>query len=200
MKGICLRRRPHLAVIGLLMVLCLAASVEAREITDMFGRHFSLSDHPRKVYSASPPDTWLLYALDPTMLVGMNIPIREQDRKYLHRHVWGLPLVGGTFGEASTPNKEMLLRLNPELVVVSNDETTLSLKVNQGMKMLKRPVFEMTLARPSDYPEAFLRMGRILGREERAKNLSDYCRKPLAQSAAFSRSIPNDKRVSVYYA
>ncbi|HOI15307.1 MAG TPA: ABC transporter substrate-binding protein [Geobacteraceae bacterium] len=184
----------------LLMLLFVATGAGAREVTDMFGRHFSLSDHPRKLYSASPPDTWLLYALDPTMLAGLNFPIREQDKRYLHPHVLRLPLVGGTFGEASTPNKEMLLRLNPELVVVSNDETTLSLKVNQGMKMLKRPVFEMTLARPSDYPEAFLRMGRILGREERAKKLSDYCRKTLAQSAAFSRSIPNDKRVSVYYA
>jgi iron complex transport system substrate-binding protein len=182
------------------MVFCLSASVEAREITDMFGRHFTLSDHPRKVYSASPPDTWLIYALDPTMLAGLNLPIREQDKRYLHKHVLRLPLVGGTFGEASTPNKEMLLRLNPELVVVSNDETSLSLKVNQGMKMLNRPVLEVTLASPSDYPDAFLRMGRILGRGERGKRLSDYCRKTLAQAAAFSRSIPNDKRVSVYYA
>jgi iron complex transport system substrate-binding protein len=95
---------------------------------------------------------------------------------------------------------EMLLRLNPELVVVSNDETSLSHKVNQGMKMLKRPVLEMTLARTSEYPEAFLRMGRILSREERAKNLSDYCRKALAQAAACTRSIPDNSRVSVYYA
>ena len=185
---------------ALLILLSVAVGVDAGEITDMFGRRFSLSDHPRKVYSASPPDTWLLYALDPTMLVGMNIPVRGQDRKYLHRHVWRLPLVGGTFGEASTPNMEELLRLNPELLVVSNDETSLSLKVNQGMKMLKRPVLEMTLARPSDYPGAFLRMGRILGREERAKKLSDYCRKTLDRAAAFSRGIPADKRVSVYYA
>jgi iron complex transport system substrate-binding protein len=194
-----MRRLPFLSCFGLL-VFCLAARVNAREITDMFGRHFTLSDHPLKVYSASPPDTWLLYAIDPTMLAGLNLPIRDQDKRYIHKHVLRLPLIGGTFGEASTPNMEMLLRMNPELVVVSNDETSLSLKVNQGMKMLKRPLLEMTLARPSEYPEAFLRMGRILGREERAKKLSDYCRKTLAQAAAFSRSIPNNKKVSVYYA
>lgn len=199
MKYVRLLRRSILLFVGMLVVF-MTASVEAREITDMFGRHFSLSDHPRKVYSASPPDTWLLYAIDPTMLAGLNLPINEKDKRFLHRHVLRLPLVGGTFGEASTPNMEMLLRMNPELVVVSNDETTLSLKVNQGMKTLKIPVLEMTLARPSEYPEAFLRMGRILGREERGKRLSDYCRKTLAQAAAFSRSIPNNKKVSVYYA
>jgi len=182
------------------MAFCLAPCVEAREVTDMFGRHFPLPERVRKAYSASPPDTYLLYALDPTILAGLNFPIREKDKRYLHKQVLHLPLIGGTFGEASTPNMEMLLRLDPELVVVSNDETSLSLKVNQGMKMLKRPVLEMTLARPSDYPEAFLRMGRILGRGERGKKLSDYCRKTLAQAAAFSRSIPTSKKVSVYFA
>jgi len=196
----CLQKRGCIPLIGLLIVLCLTTNGWAREITDMFGRHFSLADRPRKVYSASPPDTWLLYAIDPTMPAGLNLPIREQDKRYLHKQALRLPLIGGTFGEASTPNMEMLLRLNPELVVVSNDETPLSLKVNQGMKMLKRPVLEMTLARPSEYPEAFLRMGRILGREERAKKLSDYCRKTLEQAAAFSRSIPDTGKVSVYYA
>jgi len=192
--------RPFLSFTLALLTFCLATSVGAREITDMFGRHFSLSDHPRKVYSASPPNTWLLYAIDPTMLAGLNFPIKEKDDRFLHRHVLRLPLIGGTFGEASTPNMEMLLRVNPELVVVSNDETPLSRKVNQGMKMLKKPVLEMTLDSLADYPEAFLRMGRILGREERGKKLGGFCRGTLAHAAAFSRAIPHDKRTPVYYA
>jgi iron complex transport system substrate-binding protein len=194
------QRMSYLAALGLLGIVSLVPRVEAREVTDMFGRHFPLPERVRKVYSASPPDTYLLYALDPTILAGLNFPIREKEKRYLHKQLLRLPCIGGTFGEASTPNMEMLLRLDPELVVVSNDETSLSLKVNQGMKMLKRPVLEMTLARPSDYPEAFLRMGRILGREERGKMLSGYCRKTLAQAAAFSRSIPAGKKVSVYFA
>ena len=67
---------------GLLLVFCLAARGEARGITDMFGRHFTLSDHPRKVYSSSPPDTWLLYALNPTMLAGLNLSIKEKDKRF----------------------------------------------------------------------------------------------------------------------
>jgi len=192
--------RPFLSFALALLTFCLATSVGAREITDMFGRRLSLPDYPRKVYSASPPDTWLLYALDPTMLAGLNLPIREHEKRFLHRHVLRLPLIGGTFGEASTPNMEMLLRVNPELVVVSHDETPLSRKVNQGMKMLKKPVLEMTLDSLADYPEAFLRMGRILGREERGKKLGGFCRGTLTHAAAFSRAIPHDKRIPVYYA
>lgn len=195
-----MRRISYLTALFLLAAACLATRVKAREITDMFGRHFPLPDRVHKVYSASPPDTFLLYAIDPTMIAGLNFPIREKDKRFMHKQMLRLPLIGGTFGEASTPNMEMLLRLDPEIVVVSNDETALSLTVNQRMKMLKRPVLEMTLARPSDYPEAFLYMGRIIGREKRGKKLSDYCRKTLAQAAAFSRSIPNNKKASVYLA
>jgi iron complex transport system substrate-binding protein len=194
------QRMSYLTALGLLVIVCLAPRVEAREVTDMFGRHLPLPEHMRKVYSASPPNTFLLYAIDPTMLAGLNFPIREKDKRFMHKHTLLLPIIGGTFGEASTPNIEMLLRVNPELVVVSNDETSLSLKVNETMKILKKPIVEMTLVSLADYPEAFLRMGRILGRESRAKKLSEYCRKTLSQAATFSRSVHGKKKVTVYYA
>ncbi|HOP41612.1 MAG TPA: hypothetical protein PLI53_11275, partial [Geobacteraceae bacterium] len=89
-----------LAVIGFLCLACLVSRSEARTVTDMYGRQFRLPDRSLRVYSASPPDTFLLYALDPTLLAGLNFPIREKDRKYMHRHVLKLPVVGGTFGEA----------------------------------------------------------------------------------------------------
>lgn len=187
-------------IVPLFVLPCLAVVADAREITDMFGRRFSLSDHPRKVYSASPPDTWLLYAIDPTMLAGLNFPVRDKERKFMHRHVLDLPVIGGTFGQSSIPNLEMLLRADPELVVVSNDETALSLRINENLRVLKKPLVELTLDGLDDYPAAFLRMGRLLGREARAKKLSDYCTRTLADASAFTGRITARNRVSVYYA
>jgi len=40
---------------------------------------------------------------------------------------------------------EMLLSIKPEMVVVSNDVTSLSVKVNDSMKKMRTPVLEMTL-------------------------------------------------------
>jgi iron complex transport system substrate-binding protein len=125
------RRKSYMAALGLLVAVCLTPRLEAREITDMFGRHFRLPECALKVYSASPPDTFLLYAIDPTLLAGLNFPIKEKDKRFMHPHVLKLPLIGGTFGETSTPNLEMLLRVNPDLLVVSNNETSLSLTVNE---------------------------------------------------------------------
>jgi len=189
-----------LAVIGFLCLACLVSRSEARTVTDMYGRQFRLPDRSLRVYSASPPDTFLLYALDPTLLAGLNFPIREKDRKYMHRHVLKLPVVGGTFGEAFTPSLELLLRIDPDLVIVSNDETPLSLSVNATLKKTAKPLLEMTLIRLSEYPAAFMRMGKLLGRESRAGKLSDYTRKTLAEAAKTVAAIPPGKRVTVYYA
>lgn len=193
-------RTAVLPIIVFLAVSCLAPRIEARTISDMYGRQFRLPDRSLRVYSASPPDTFLLYALDPTLLAGLNFPIKEKDRKYMHRHVLKLPVVGGTYGEAFTPSLELLLRIDPDLVIVSNDETPLSLSVNATLKKTGKPLLEMTLIRLSEYPAAFQRMGKLLDRKSRARQLSDYTRKTLAEAAKTVAAIPPGKRLTVYYA
>ena len=57
--------------LALLLILCLhtaALPVQARVITDMSGRQVSLPDTVTKVVGVSPPATYLLYAIDPSLL------------------------------------------------------------------------------------------------------------------------------------
>lgn len=183
-----------------LILLSLVNFAAAREITDMYGRKYSISDYPRKVYSPSPPDTYLLYAIDPTMLAGLNFPVKEKDRKFMHKSILKLPVIGGWFGQANTPNLEMLVKVNPELVVVSRNDTPMGAKITKTMKMLNKPVLDLSVYWLSEYPDAFLRMGRVLGREARARKLAEYSRATLSEAAVFAAGVPRNKKVSVYYA
>jgi iron complex transport system substrate-binding protein len=194
-----MRKIACVALSGLFILTVLASLAEAREITDMYGRKYSISDYPRKVYSPSPPDTYVLYAIDPTMLAGLNFPVKEKDKKFLHKSILKLPVIGGWFGQANTPNLEMLVKVNPELVVVSRNDTAMGTKITETMKMLKKPVFDLSVYWLSEYPDAFLRMGLVLGREVRARKLAEYSRATLSEAAAFSARLPRDKKVSVYY-
>ncbi|MEN6466810.1 MAG: hypothetical protein ABFD62_16660, partial [Syntrophaceae bacterium] len=45
-----------------------AARLEARELTDIFGRKVVVPDYIKSAYATSPPATYMLYALDPTVL------------------------------------------------------------------------------------------------------------------------------------
>ncbi len=188
------------ACLSLSVLLGSATFAPAKEIMDTFGRKFSIPDRPQKVFSTSPPETYMLYAIDPSMLAGLNFPVREWEKRYLRKSMQELPILGGWFGQGAVPNFEMILKVNPEIVVVSKYNSAMSDKVDQTMKTMPMPVINITLNTLSDYPGAFLSLGRVLGREAPAEELAAYARKTLAEMAALAASVPVQKRVSVYYA
>ncbi len=198
-QGIGKRLLGALAIL-LLAVLGPAWSSEGREITDMFGKKVSVPDHPRKVYSTSPPVTYLLYALDPSMLAGLNFPVRPWQKRYLDKHLQELPILGGWFGQAATPNLEMILKVNPEIVVTSSYDSAMKTKVDEAMKRMPMPVISVSLNSLTDYPGTFSYLGGVLGRKSRGEELASYTRKTLSQMSALAASIPAKQRVSVYYA
>jgi iron complex transport system substrate-binding protein len=196
------RKKTAWAVCVFLLVLTgLGTLADAREITDTFGRKFSVPDRPQRVYSASPPVTYMLYAIDPSMLAGLNFPVREWEKKYLDKRMQDLPILGGWFGQAQTPNLEAVLKAKPEIIVMMKMGGALRSKTDETvMKTMPMAVVQVALDRLSDYPEAFLYLGTLLGREARAKTLASYARKTISEMAELASAIPDQRRVSVYYA
>lgn len=182
------------------VILAFAAQSQCRDVTDIFGKKVSIPDRPRKVYATSPPITYLLYALDPSMLAGLNYPLREIEKKYFHKDIQELPVLGGWFGQGETPNLEMILKTNPEVVITSKYNSAMDEKVSETMKAMSMPVISVGVDILSEHPSAFLYLGRILGREERGKQLASYTEKTLSHMAALAASIPAHKRTTVYYA
>ena len=190
-----------LLAVCFLTALALATQSRAKEITDMFGRKFSIADRPQKVYSASPPMTNLLYAIDPSMLAGLTVPVREWEKKYLDKRMQSLPVLGGWYGQGNTPNIEMIMKVMPEVVVVQNFGSSSNAMVNETViKAIPSPVVSVRLSTVFDYPEVILYLGRLLGREPRAKKLAAYAQKTIADMKSFTAGMPEKKKVSVYYA
>jgi iron complex transport system substrate-binding protein len=111
-----------------------------------------------------------------------------------------LPVLGGWFGQGEVPNLESILKINPEIVFVSKHNPAVNNKVDETMKWMPMPVVNIRLDTISDYPAAFLTLGRLLGRKGRAEKLAAYSRKTLSEMAALASSVPVQKKVSVYYA
>ena len=182
-------------------VLICAGQAQSKEITDMFGRVFSIAEKPSKIYSPSPPLTHLLYVIDPSMLAGLTSPVRGHEKPYLKKEVLSLPVLGGWYGQGNTPNIEMVLKVNPELIILAKFDTVFHSRTNEAiMKILPSPVVSVNLATLCDYPAAITYLGQLLGREERAGKLAAYARKTLTDMEAFTKDISADKMVSVYYA
>ncbi len=191
------------SIVAVVALLVPAVHLQGKEITDIFGRKFSVADKPKKVYSPSPPMTSLLCAVDPTVLAGLNNVLRGNERKYMPKQARSLPVLGGWFGQGNVPNMEMVLRANPEMVILQDLSSISSPNLTTNRAILKTvpaPVVSIGMSTLSEYPEAILSLGRLLGREERTRELAAYTRQTLTDLKAFARGIPDRERVSVYYA
>ncbi len=103
MPGVSLKQIAGIVLLLFLAVL-MRVNAEGKEIVDMAGRRVLVPDNITKVYGASPPATYLLYAVAPTVIAGLNYSFTSNERKYLRPGVDSLPVIGGWFGQG--PNSE----------------------------------------------------------------------------------------------
>ncbi len=185
----------------MLVVLLCAGNAEGREVVDMAGRRVSVPDTITKVYGATPPATYMIYALDPALLAGLNYPFSPVEKPYLNPATLALPVIGGWFGQGRTPNLETLLKVRPDIMVVWMwKAAATNEKIEQVAAQLRVPLVYIMIDRLHDYPRAFLFMGELLGREKRARELSAYASLALQAAVGPAASLPEESKVSVYYA
>ncbi len=183
-----------------LAALLPAAQLSARELADIFGRKFIVPDYVRRAYATSPPATYMLYAIDPTVVAGLNTTLREWEKKHLRKQMQALPVLGGWYGQGYVPNIEMVLKVNPQIIIVPSLSSTIDTRTNQTLKDVPIPAISVRMDKLSSYPDAFTFLGEVLGRQGRAKKLSEYARTTTSQIAGIVNTIPPNHRVSVYYA
>ena len=174
---------------------------EAAQITDMYGRSVVLPDRITRVLGASPPVTYLVYTIDPSLLVALNLPADEDLKKFLRPETMKLPVVGGFGGQGRNFNAEVLMGVRPDLVLAWVSRSgTLPPRIEQILSTSGIPSAYVKLDSMSDYPAAYEFVGGLLGRQPRGRELADYFRRELKKLEAFSSRIPAEKRVSVYFA
>lgn len=187
-------------MVAALTIFLPAGGLQARELIDIFGRKVIVPDHIRRAYATSPPATYMLYAMDPGVLAGLNTPVREWEKRYLRKDMQQLPVLGGWFGQGNVPNIEMVLKVNPEIIIATSLSSFVDARTNKTLRGVPIPAVSVKMERLSDYPQAFTLLGEALGRRGRARELSEYARKTIARMSATVQAIPPRQRVTVYYA
>ncbi|NLT21413.1 MAG: ABC transporter substrate-binding protein [Syntrophorhabdus sp.] len=184
-----------------LLLTTLCAVSHGREIVDMAGRRVTVPDRIRKVCTDWPIMMYLVYAIDPTLLAGINTPFNEDQKEYVRPSVRALPVVGGFFGQGRTANMETLFKVKPDIIIAEIwGDLALNRRSEELLAGLGIPVVYVKVDVTSDYMDAFLFLGGLLGKEKRARTLSDYGKAGFRETARVTESIPAEKRPRVYYA
>jgi iron complex transport system substrate-binding protein len=173
----------------------------SRMIVDMDGRTVRIPEKISRVYGVSPPVTSILYAMDPSLLIGWNAPQRGGNRLLLPERIRSLPVIGGWYGQGQSANIETLIKVNPDLILISEWQgSSLETKTEEALKRVRKPIVHIRALDLPDYADTFRFLGRLLNREERGRRLAEYAERSLAGIQRSVAGIPDTEKVRVYYA
>ena len=162
----------------------------------------ALNGVPNKVYASNPPLLFLLYAVAPEKVSGINSSFGKREKPYLKESMINQPVVGGFFGQGKIPNMEMLLKLDPDLILVNSDSKNTQKKFKETLGGINKPMLYLKGYELEDYIDSLEVLGKILGKEARANELIKYAQSSLNLSDEVENYIKNSgaKRARIYYA
>jgi iron complex transport system substrate-binding protein len=183
-----------------LLALTVAARAETREITDMAGRKVVIPADPKRIFGAAPPVSVTLYAIAPERLIGINVPMRGDERALYRKEAANLPVLGSNAGMGRQLNVEEIAAMRPDLVIAWLGFYQEKARVVESFAKIGVPVIFLKLDSLDDYADAFVFLGKVLGREQKAHEMSAYICDALARVRKATADIPPAERLRVYYA
>lgn len=180
-----------------------SAAATEQTVTDDAGREVTLpaADQLDKVYYTGPNGQIFLFTLAPDKCAGTTMDFTEQELANLPEGIENLPNLGTLSG-----GKE----LNPEAIMAAGIQVIFNITTTtpgdgdasdaddlQNQTGIPVVVLDGSFDQTA---HCYERLGEILGMQDEAQEMADYCTKTADDVAAAVATIPEDQRVTVYYA
>ncbi len=164
---------------------------------DDAGRDVEIPSKVSRVVPSGPSAQMILYALAPEMLVGLSDPWKDYAAEIIPEKYRNLPYFGQFFSSKEM-NIEALVAAEPQLVI----------DIGEYKKGMEQDLDNFTLqtgipivfvqTELADTDQTFEKLGSILGKEEDAKALSDYCKEVYSRTENIMKKV-GDKKVKTLY-
>lgn len=174
-----------------------------REYTDDMGRTLQIPapNAMEKVYFTSGLAEIFIFTLNPDILGGTALTSSENAKKYLPEHMQDL-LYMGSLSENGEINREMLVAEGVQCVFsISAIGLTQANRadVDELQNATNIPVILLD-GSMENISECYRKLGDLLGKQQRASELASYCEDVFARVNEACSDIPEDEKVSIYYA
>ena len=173
--------------------------VEDMTITDMAGREVVIPGEIDSVFSTSPMGTNFMYVFDDTLVTGVNVDLSEGEKMFMTEGFKELPVLGGWFGKGNEGNVEEIIKASPDIVLSTGTDDFSIKQAEELEEKLNVPVVLLDLDF-NGIADSFRLVGEMLHNEERGNELADYCDETVKDAEDMAASIPEDEKVTVYYA
>lgn len=182
------------------IALAVAPAATARMVEDSAGRKVEVPNRIERVFAAGPPAAILLYILKPEALLGWPRALRSDELPYIVPAARDLPETGRLTGRGGAANLEVVLKLQPDLIVDFGSVHDTYVSLADSVQEQTGIPYILIDGRFENTAEAIRLFGRILGVGERAERLAAYAEETFAQVDAILAEVPADDRPRVYLA
>ena len=173
---------------------------DAREtvmFTDDLGREVEVPAEISRIVPTGPLSQIMLYAIAPDMFVGIACEWGNAAEGIVPQEYLDLPYFGQLYNSANL-NVEELAVADPQIIIDvgqpmssgSEDLDTLSTQTN-----IPAVYIATTL---ETVPETFRTLGKLLGREEKAEQLAQFCEKVYPRTVSIMEQVGDNKVDTLY--
>lgn len=177
----------------------ISSEKQLSKIIDMAGREIQIPKEIRKVYGVNNNSTYLLYTIVPDKIIGWNLQLTEDTKKYIPKEFSNYPVVGTMYGNGKLVDAEEILKHSPDVVVLA--DTKISEKIKESAESIQDklgvPVVVVE-ANINNYDKAYEFLGKLFNKNDKAKELGDYYKESYEYAKEKSNQIKN--KIKVYYA
>ena len=166
--------------------------VETYIYTDDYGREVELRKDISRIVASGPNAQMILVTLAPELMVGLAEAPSRAQQPYFPDYYVDLPTLGQFYGKKMSLNLENLMETDTEVII---DVGEIQEEGTEDMDGIQKKTGIATIyveASPATYPDAYRKLGKILGREERAEKLAEYCEETLRRAGAIKGALSED--------
>lgn len=169
--------------------------VDTYMFTDDYGREVELRSDIRTIVGSGPNTQMILCTLAPDMLAGLNsAPSTEQERFY-PPEFQDMPTLGQFYGSKTSLNIENLIKVSPDLIIDIGERKEDGEKDMDNIQEQTGIATIYLEAGLDSYDKMYKKLGRILGREDKAEKLAAYCKETSAMADKAAAKVKNKKNV-----
>ncbi|MDN5352084.1 MAG: iron complex transport system substrate-binding protein [Clostridiales bacterium] len=166
--------------------------------TDDLGREVELPVSIERVAPSGSLATIILYAIAPDKLVSIARQPDEAYQKYYPASYLSLPSTGQIYGKQDI-NLEELINLQPQVIIDLGDiKEDMAADMDAYQEQVGIPIIFIE-ATTATYPEAFKKLGTLLGEEAQGEAMAEFTEETMARAAAASAQITDENRLSVMF-
>ena len=176
-----------------------AASSGTVSFTDSAGRTVEVPANIERVAITGPISQMCMLTLAPEKMVGLSNELSDAEKKYVGAEAASLPVYGQIYGGKGDFNKEAVANADPQVIIdIGEAKKTIVEDLDEIQAAIGIPCIHIEASYDS-YDEAFEQLGKLLGVEDRAKELADYCVTANKTTSDAIASIPEADRVKVAF-